>query len=77
MGLFGVRACEAKGAALILWGQGEGVSRALEGIASAWGPEEPHPRDGTFGNLKSSRSTMYQPLQKVAHTTIATKSWAN
>lgn len=72
MGLFGIRACEARGATLILWRQGEEVSRALGGIASAWGPEEPQPRDGTFGNLKSlsSRSTMYQPLQKVAHTTL-------
>ena len=38
LGLFGIRAYEARGAALLLWGQGEGVSRALGGIASAWGP---------------------------------------
>ena len=38
LGLFGIRAYEARGVALLLWGQGEGVSRALGGIASAWGP---------------------------------------
>lgn len=53
MGLFGIRACEARGATLILWRQGEEVSRALRGIASAWGLEEPQPRDGTFGNLRA------------------------
>ena len=31
LGLFGIRAYEARGAALLLWGQGEGVSRARGG----------------------------------------------